>query len=120
MMAAPTPAQGDQLAATAAENGVQQAEQAAGDQVKAYLGAARTGATLAWGKSKTMGIINGAFGLYDGVSGLMSPNASGQDAFKAGIGLLQTVESLAPIKGPNGDIVRTALTGMGIAAGMWP
>jgi hypothetical protein len=124
-------AQGDQMAYDSASQRIAAAQTMASDQAAQflgsgpstsameYLGAARTAANLAWGKSKEMSYINGAFGLADGISGLVQGGGA-VDMLKAGVGLAQTAAGFIPMKGATGQIVNTALTGIGIALDMVP
>jgi hypothetical protein len=84
-----------------------------------YLSAIRTGLNFAIGDTRAGAIINGGFGLADGISGLVG-SGGGLAGFRAGLGLAQTVAGLAPIKGQAGEILNGALTATQIATDMWP
>jgi hypothetical protein len=84
-----------------------------------YLSALRTGLNFKIGDTKAGAIMNGGFGLVDGITGLAT-SGGGIAGLRAGLGLAQTVAGIAPIKGPAGQILNTALTAASIATDMFP
>ncbi|MFI5347566.1 MAG: transglycosylase SLT domain-containing protein [Elusimicrobiota bacterium] len=84
-----------------------------------YLSAIRTGLNFVIGGTKAGTIMNGGFGLVDGITGLAG-SGGGLAGFRAGLGLAQTVAGLVPIKGQAGQILDGALTATQIATDMWP